>query len=105
MVGAENKNVAAMRMNKVVAKLIDENLVARVDCAPRNHLSRMINVAGKDLEVIPQNLGRRVDGERFVVTNDPRKSKKEEKLLRSNLDNRVLRPRNKDDVVAARGGG
>ena len=40
-------------MNKVVAKLIDENLVARVDRAARNHLSRMINVAGKDLEVLP----------------------------------------------------
>ena len=81
VVGAEDKDVAATRMDEVVAELIDKNLVARIDRAARNHLSGVINVAGKDLKVLPQDLGRRIDGERLMVANDPRKGEEKRKTF------------------------
>src|SRR3954453_18161815 len=35
----ENKNIAVMWLNKVVAEFVDEHLVARVDCAPCNNFA------------------------------------------------------------------
>ena len=40
VVGAKNKDVAAMRIDEVVAELIDKNLVAGIDGAARNDLRR-----------------------------------------------------------------
>ena len=39
VVRPENENVAAMRLDEIVAELIDENLVAGVDGAARDHLA------------------------------------------------------------------
>src|SRR5437763_519156 len=48
VVGAKNKHVAPVGMDKVVAELVDENLIARVDGAARDDLAAMIGVAGID---------------------------------------------------------
>ena len=90
-----------MRMNKVVAELVDENLVARVDRAARDDLAAMIGVAGIDLEILPQNFRRRVDREGLVIALDARESEEKEKLPRSHILDRVLLSRDDVDVVAA----
>jgi hypothetical protein len=101
MIGAKDKNVATMWMDKVIAKLIDENLITSIDGAARDRLAGMINVAGEDLEILPQNLRRCVNREGLMIADDPRKGEEEEELSGRNIHDRVLRARDDVDVVAA----
>src|SRR6266540_7215501 len=57
----ENKNVAPMRLNKVVTKLIDKHLIARIDCAPGNDVTAMINAAWENIEIMAKRVRRRID--------------------------------------------
>src|SRR5215471_8709498 len=38
VIGAKNENIAATWMDKVVAELVDKNLISGIDCAARNGL-------------------------------------------------------------------
>src|SRR4029078_8760265 len=67
MISAKDKDVAAMRMNKVIAELIDKDLIARINRPARDDLAPAIDIAGIDLEVLAQDFRRRVNGEGLVV--------------------------------------
>src|SRR5262245_15452606 len=90
-----------MGINKVVAKLIDKDLVARVDGTPRDHLARMINVAGINLKILPQDFRRTINREGLVIAFDPRKREKEEKLFRSDILDGVFLSGNDVNVITA----
>ena len=61
MICPENKNVASMRLNKVVTKLIDKHLVARIDCASGNDVAAMINATWENIEIMAKRVRRRID--------------------------------------------
>ena len=102
MIGAKDKDVAAMRMNKVITELIDKDLIAGINRPARDDLAPAIDIAGIDLEVLAQNFRRRVDGEGLVIALDARDGEEEKKLPRSDAPDRVVRPGNDVDVVPAR---
>ena len=52
MICPENKNVARMRFNKVITKLVDKYLVARVDRASCNDVPAMKNAAWENVEIM-----------------------------------------------------
>ena len=52
MVRAENENIAAMRFNKVVGKLVNKYLVACVDCASGNDFAAVKNATRENVEVV-----------------------------------------------------
>src|SRR5437870_1826495 len=58
MIRPKDKNIAAMRLNKVVATFIHKDLVARVDCASGNDLATVTNTARKNVEIMTERLGR-----------------------------------------------
>jgi len=58
---AGNKNVASMRLNKVVTELIDKHLIARIDCASGNDVAAMINAAWENIEIMAKRVRRRID--------------------------------------------
>ena len=61
MIGPEDKHVASMRLNKVIAKLIDKYLIASIDRAPGNDVAMMKNAARENVEIMTQRIGRRID--------------------------------------------
>ena len=50
-----------MRLHKVVTKLIDKHLVARIDCAFGNDITAMINAAWENIEIMAKRVRRRID--------------------------------------------
>ena len=88
-------------MNEIVAELVDKHLIAGIDRAARNDLPRMINVAGIDLEILLQDLRRRINREALVIALDARESEEEENFLLVTSLDRVLLVRDDIDVVAA----
>ena len=50
-----------MRLNKVVTKLIDKHLVARIDCASGNDVAAMKNAARDNVEIVAERVGRTID--------------------------------------------
>jgi hypothetical protein len=76
MIGAEDEDIAAPRVNEVVAELIDKDLITGIDRPARHDLAAMINVPRIDLEILAQNLRRRVNGETLLAANDVEKVKK-----------------------------
>ena len=103
IIRAENKNVAPTRLDDVVGELVDKNLVARVDGAARDHLVFVVTPAGKNVEIGPQGLGRRINQECLVLQDHARKREEEEKLFRGDLQNLVLLRGNNVDVIASAG--
>ena len=72
MIGAKNEDVAAMRLEEIVADLIDENLVAGVDRAARDYFTAADGPADKHVEIVAQRLGRRIDEILAMIADDPR---------------------------------
>ena len=58
MVGPKNKNIAAMRLHKVVGKFIHKNLVPCVDCASGYDLTTAINATWKNIEIMSERIRR-----------------------------------------------
>mgnify|MGYP003693881481 CR=1 FL=1 len=78
MICPEDKNIAAMRLNKVVAKFVDKDLVACVDCASGNDFAAMINATRENVEIMTERVGRRVDEKVLPLADQSRKREKEE---------------------------
>ena len=90
-----------MRLHEIVTEFIDEDLIARVDRATRDDLVALVLVEERHLEILLERLGRRVDEETLPLANDLRESEKERDLLRPELDDAIVFPRNDVDVIAA----
>ena len=73
----KDKNIAVVRLNKVVAAFIDKHLVARIDRAACDNFAAMTKSAGKDIEILTKRVGRGVYEETLPLTYEARKSKKE----------------------------
>ena len=77
MICPEDKNIAVMRLNKVVTAFIDKYLVARVDCASGDNFTAMAKPTGKDIKILTERIGRSVYEEILPLAYQPRKGKKE----------------------------
>src|SRR6476619_4586341 len=96
----EDKNIAVVRLNQVVAAFVDKDLVARVERASGYNFAAMTNSAGKDIKILTKRVGRGVYKEILPLTYEPRKSKKEGHFLWHDLGNLVILSRNHVDVIA-----
>ncbi len=90
-----------MRLDEIVAELIDENLVAGVDRAARDHLAAAVDVPGPDLEILAQGIRRRIDEKILARADDAGKGEEEAKLLRHDPLHAVVFLRNDVDVIAS----
>ena len=96
---SEDENVPVPRFNKVVAALIDKDLVARVDRAPGDNLAAMNKPTGKDVKVLAKRVGRGVYEETLPLAHQSRKGKEEGYFLWHDLKNLVVLARNHVDVI------
>src|SRR2546423_2166089 len=58
---AKNKNIAAMRFDKVVAELVHENLVTRIDRAACDHFTCAVTNPGRNAKIGGELFGRAVN--------------------------------------------
>src|SRR6266404_2926610 len=100
MISPKDKNVAAMRLNKVVGKFVNKHLVACVDCASGNDLTAVINATRKNVEIMTERVGWRIHEKVLPLTDHSRKSKKEEDFFWRDLENLIILTRDHVDVVA-----
>src|ERR1051326_3027338 len=100
MIRPEYKHVAPARLNKVVAALVYKDLVACVDCSSGNDLAAMTNPTGKNVEIVTERLGRRVNKKVLPAADQSRKCEKEQNFLGHNLDNLILLLGNHVNVIA-----
>jgi len=54
MIRSKDKNIAAVRLNKIVGKFVNEHLVACVNCASSNDFTAMVNATRENVEVMTQ---------------------------------------------------
>src|SRR4029077_13208560 len=97
---SEDKNVTVVRLNKVIAALINKHLVARIDRASGDNLAAMTKPAGKDVKILTKRVGRGVYEETLPLTYEARKRKKERHFFGHDLENLVVLARNHVDVIA-----
>ena len=90
-----------MRFDEIVAEFIDENLVASVDRAARDHLAAAVDVSGQDFEILAQGIRRRIDEKFLSRPDDAGKGKKKAKLLRDDLEHAVVLLRDDVDVISS----
>src|SRR6476660_106622 len=100
MICPKDKNIPVMRLNKVVAALIDKHLVARVDCASGNDLPAVTDATRKNVEIMTERLGGRVHEKVLSLADQPRKSKKEQGFFWHNLKDLILFTGDHVDVIA-----
>src|SRR6266540_114808 len=100
MICPENKNVAPMRLNKVVTKLIDKHLVACIDCAPGNDVAAMINAARENVDIMTERVGRRIDKILLPLANQLLKGKEKEHFPWLDFKKLIILARNNVDVIA-----
>src|ERR1700682_1125530 len=60
IVCSTNEYVAAMRCDKIVSELVDEDLIARVHRAASDGFAFLEGAAGNDIPIIPQRFPRRI---------------------------------------------
>src|SRR5713101_5411072 len=101
MIRAENKYVAAMRLDEVVTKLIDEDLIARVHRAPGDNLSARANPPRENVEIVSERFRRDVNEIALMLTDQTREGEKEEKFLLLDLQDLIILARHDVDVIAA----
>ena len=89
-----------MRLNKVIAKLIDKYLIASIDCAPGNDVATMKNAARENVEIMTQRIGRRIDKILLPLANQLRKRKEKEHFLWLDLKQLIILTRYNVDVIA-----
>src|SRR5206468_10557538 len=90
VVGPKNKHVAAMRAHEIVAELVDENLVARIDGAAGNHVSPVIAAAREHLEILLQGVRRRVNEAKILLlAADLRKGKEKRDFFRPDFPDHI----------------
>ena len=90
MIRSKNKNIAAVRLHKVVSEFVDKYLVACVDCASSNDFTTVVNATRQNVEVMAQGVGRRVHQKVLPLADQSRKGKKEEDLFWDNLRNLII---------------
>src|SRR6266446_5394710 len=100
MIRPKHKDITAMRLNEVVAKLVHKDLVACVDCACGNDLAAVTDATRKNVEIMTERLGGRVHEKVLPLADQSRKSKKEEDFFWHNLKNLIVFMRNHVDVIA-----
>src|SRR6266404_2979549 len=96
----EDKNIPVMRLNKVVAALIDKHLVARVDCASGNHLPAVTDATRHNVEIMTERFGRRVHEKVLSLADHSRKSKEEEGFFGRDFKNLIILTRDDVYVIA-----
>lgn len=101
VIRAKNENIAAMWLNKVVAKFVDKDLIPCVYCAPGNNLTTVTSPAGQNVEIMSERFGRRVNQKILLLADQSRKGEEEEKFLLLDLKNLVILTRDDVDVIAA----
>src|SRR5438128_5318869 len=101
MIGAEDENIAAVRLHKIVTHLVDENLVPGIDGAARNDFAAFVMVADRDFEIVAQLVRRTIDEELLPLADQPRKCEEEEKPLLLDVFDLVIFVRDDIDVIAA----
>src|SRR3954463_11655484 len=77
VVGPENEDVAPMRPDKVVTEFIDEDLIAGVDRAARNHFTFLVATARQHFEILLQRVRRRINEVTLPLAHDLRKGEEE----------------------------
>src|SRR6185295_2511747 len=90
VISSKNEDVAIMRLDEVIAELVDKNLVARIDGAARNDITEFVRAARHDVEISAQCIRRCVDQKGLTLTDNAREGKKEEELLWQNLHDPVV---------------
>src|SRR5436309_1665680 len=75
MIRPKDKNIAAMRLNEVVAKFIHKDLVARVDCTSGNDLAAVTNATRVNVEIVTKRLGGGIHEKVLPLADQSRKSK------------------------------
>src|SRR5437660_389554 len=101
MIRAENKYVAAVRLDEVVTKFIDEDLIASVHRAARNHLPTLKGSTQVNVEIMLKRVLWAVNPIKMLaLARDLRKRKKEKNFLRLDLSDLVLAIGDNVDVIA-----
>ena len=90
MIRSKDKNIAAVRLNKIVGKFVNEHLVACVNCASSNDFTAMVNATRENVEVMTQGVGRRIHKKVLPLADQSRKGKKEEDLFWHNFRNLII---------------
>src|SRR6266487_4810273 len=60
MIRPKHKNIATMRLNKIVATFIHKDLVARIDCASGDDLAAVTTATRVNVEIMTERLGRSI---------------------------------------------
>ncbi len=89
-----------MRFNKVITKLVDKYLVARIDRASCNDVPAMKNAAWENVEIMAKRVGRRIDQIFLPLANQLRKRKEKEHFLGLDLKKLIIIARNNVNVIA-----
>jgi len=100
MIRPKHKDIAAMRLNKVVAEFIHKDLVACVDCASGNDLPAVTDATRKNVEIMTERLGGRVHEKVLSLADQSRKSKKEEDFFWRDFKDLIILTRDDVDVIA-----
>src|SRR5262249_17998358 len=96
----KDKNIPVVRLNKVVGAFIHEHLVARIDRTSRDNFSTMEQLAGKDVKILTERVGRGVNQKTLPLTYQSRKCEKEAFFRGYDLENLVVLSRNHVNVIA-----
>src|SRR5262249_39986885 len=96
----EHEDITVVRLHKVVAALINKDLIACVDRTSGNNLAPVNKPAGKDVKVLTQRVGRSVYEKTLPLAYQSRKGEKESYFLGDNLENLVVLLCNHVDVIA-----
>src|SRR5205809_6768581 len=100
MIRPENKNVAAMRFNEVVAKFVHKDLVACVYCASRNNVAAAISPTGENVEITSERRGGRGDKNILVPADQPGKGEEEEEFFLLDCTHLIILTRDNVAVIA-----
>src|SRR5438105_2370597 len=74
----ENENLAAVRLNEVVAKLVDKDLIPCVHYDPSNNFPTVIRPPEEYIEIMTERLRRHINQKILMLTDQTRKCEKEE---------------------------
>src|ERR1700730_12785033 len=102
IIRSENKNITTMRLDEVVGELVHKDLIARIDRTARDDLTAAIGVSRKNIEIVPQSVGRSVNQKAFLfLANHAREGEEEQIFLYLHLKDLIVLARDDGDVISA----
>src|SRR5919106_482619 len=95
-----NKNVAPVRFNEVVAKLVDKHLIAGVHRPSGNNLAAPISPPRENFEIMTERLRWCINKKILLLADQSREGKKEEEFFLLDLKDLIVLTRDNIHIVA-----